>query len=208
MLRRMFALVAVLFLFALAPMASAKTVINERQSFTQLVGEWYEEGDDGWFTFGYAVATAQDGDTWIEYYQESTRTIACDGSEGYEYMVEYGYGEGTLSAARQFTRGHAEGLIIVSSESGSYCFDEGDGPEPFNGSGDGEEKFISIDFTATSSLYREKGSGSFKVPGEWNEHYRFSSTYRLGEATVSIDSDTFTTQGIFGQVVARYHVNG
>ena len=113
-----------------------------------------------------------------------------------------------FSYARRYETGSAAALVTGYKETGSYCFSEE--PEPENG-GDWTFEEVSftveVEYSATSPLIREKGTGSFKVPGEYNEHYSSSSVYTYGESLVTVDGDQVMAYGSLGTMTFKYHSN-
>lgn len=209
MQRRMWVALLVTFVLLVpAGTVSAKTVVNESGTLTQLAAEWWEDDGESW-TYGYAVATTMNRDTWIDFYEGTTTPIPGD-PMCWEETYTSAWGPGTLVAGKKYETGHAEGVLEGYTYTYQWC--EGDWEdeiEPMNGGG--EEWItldVAIDFTANTPLYREKGSGSFKLPSELNEHYRYSSEYRYGDASVTIDGATVPSEwAVLGSVKYSYHSN-
>ncbi len=216
MLRRTWLVLPLLLALLIVPTgaANAKLVVNESGTLTELAAEWYEDGGESW-TWGYAFAYTMNRETRIEFYTSTETPLypsEPDEPMCWEYSYTYAEGPGTLVAGKRFETGYAEGSLQGWSETSIWC--EGDWDEEIgvmNGPTNGGDAFtvdVTIDFAATSPLYRQKGSGSFKLPGEFNEHYRYSSEYRLGEAEIGVDEETLHSDwALLGSLKYKYHLN-
>jgi hypothetical protein len=187
--------------------ASAKLVINESGTLTELLAEWYDEGDDTW-TYGYAAAYTMNRRTYIDYF-----TYTSEPTEEGCWVETYteAWGPGTLTVAKKYETGLATGTL--EGWTGSYVWCEGDEEngefEAANGDGEEIQIDITLDFAATSALHRQKGSGSFKIPSEVNEKSSFSSQYRYGDTDVTVDGETLRADySQLGSLTYRYHYNG
>jgi hypothetical protein len=193
-------------LIAPAGSASAKVVINESGTVTELFADWYDDDSDDTFSYGYAAAYTMNRRTFIDYYSY-TETPLGDGC--YEVTYTEAWGPGTLTVAKKYETGLATGTL--DGWTGSYVWCEGDGENgEFEADNGGSEEIhidITLAFTATSSLIRETSSSSFKIPGEVNENSRFTSQYRRGATDVTVDGDTIRYSQL-GTFTYRYHTNG
>jgi hypothetical protein len=203
------ALVLGLIVAAAAP-AGARDVSNGSQTMIQMQGYWssYDDATGAWVDAGI-YATEYSGETWIEYYRYSSTPITCEGDvPGTLYESFWGSGPGTLEAEKTYTAGSAFGTVTGWTETYTECWFGEEVVAPENGGG-GEEMTLDVAayFTATSPLIREKGSSSFKIPGETNFHDKYSSTYRYGDVEATVDGETFYGDGQLGKVTWRYHSN-
>ena len=67
---------------------------------------------------------------------------------------------------------------------------------------------VSLALVATGSKIMERGTSSFKVPGEFNSHSSYSTTSRLAAGTATIGGDEIAVDGAIGKVSWRDHNNG
>ncbi len=213
MRRALFVAMVVGLVVAVAAPAAARDVSNGSQSMVQMQGysSSYDDATGAWVEASIYV-TEYSNETWIEYYRYSYTPITCDGDVP-GTLVEWisGYGPGTLERARTYTTGLASGTGLVGwMDSHTECWYGEEMIVPENGGdGDGHEVTfdVSVQFTSTSPLIREKGSGSFKIPGETNSHNSYSSVYRSGDVAGTVAGETFAGGGSFGKTTWRYHSN-
>ncbi len=208
MRRTMFVALVLALILAAALPAGAKEVYNASQSFEQMQGFWsnYDEATGAWQEGG-VYATEQGSETWIEYYGYTSTPAFCEGDvPGYYYEWFSAFGPGSMSTGKSYTSGSAAGAVEGWMESWTECWD-GDVYIYEPGVSDAVSFEIGMEFTGTSVLMREKGSSSFKIPGEWNSHDTYSSVFRTGELLVSVDGDTFNTEGVLGKVSWKSHYN-
>jgi hypothetical protein len=67
---------------------------------------------------------------------------------------------------------------------------------------------VSLALVATGSKIMERGTSSFKVPGEFNGHSSYSTTSRLASGTATIGGEEIAVDGAIGKVSWRDHNNG
>lgn len=199
---------ALLALAIAAPVAAGPNVTNASGSATTAQGSWFSDSAGG-FTYGYMFAWQQQGETsaYIEFFESSGNYVDCtpadetDDSYGFQGTHRYGWGEGSLSVGRGYADATATGTVGIDTATvddcaGTYVSDYEDGVA------------IALDLVATGAKVMERGTGSFKIPGEINNHYSYSSTYRIAAGTASIGSDDLDVEGAIGKVSWRDHFNG
>jgi hypothetical protein len=54
----------------------------------------------------------------------------------------------------------------------------------------------------------ERGTWSFHIPSEYNNHSSYSTTYRTADGTATIGGDEIAVDGGIGKVSWRDHSNG
>ncbi|MDH3294415.1 MAG: hypothetical protein OER95_08870 [Acidimicrobiia bacterium] len=196
---------------AIATPAAARDVSNSSQTMVQMQGYWssYDDATGAWEDASVYV-TDHSGETFIEYSRFRSTPITCpDGLPGQHIEWLSGYGTGTLEANKDYTSGLAAATVTGWMDTYDVCETGEEVVVPENGGGGDTVTFdVSASFTSTSPLNRERGSGSFKIPGEYNSHNSYSSTYRYGELDVTVDGQTSSGWwGQLGKVSWRNHSN-
>jgi len=210
MRRFVFVALVLSLVMVLAVPAGARDVVNSSQTMVQMYGNWgsYDEGTGAYFDGGVYV-TDYGRDTWIEYYESTGTPIVCEGDvPGWGYQSFWGSGTAVFTAAKSYTSGHAEGVVEGWFDIYTYCEGDEGMVQPENGGGGFPATFsVMVDFTGVSPLIREKSSGSFKIPGEYNSHDVYSSVYRYGDVTATVDGASFLGFGQLGKVSWKSHYN-
>lgn len=191
-----------------APVSAGANVGNHSGSATTAQGSWYSEGADG-FAYGYLAAWQEQGATsaYIELFEESGDYVDCtpadetDDSYGFQGTYRYGWGEGSLSVGRGYADATATGTVGIETSTvddcaGTYVSDFEAGVA------------VTLDLVATGPKVMERGTWSFHIPGQYNSHSSYSSTYRTAAGTATIGSDAFDVEGGIGKVSWRDHSNG
>ncbi len=210
MRRTLFVALVIGLVLAAAVPAGAREVYNASQAMVQLQGNWgsYDETTGAW-TEGWVYATTHRSETWIDYNVYTATPTTCEGDvPGQIVHSIWAGGPGSLSGDRKYAAATASGRLEGWASTWTECWYESIGPE--NGDGDGEAVSleVSVQFTATSQMVREKGFSSFKIPGTWNSHDRYSSVYRAGDVAVTANGETVFGGGQFGKVSWSGHYNG
>ena len=223
MRRAMFVAMVVGLVVAVAAPAGARDVSNSSESMVQMQGYWgsYDDSTGAWMDASIYV-TEYSNETWIDYYKSSYTPITCEGDVP-GTLVEYisGSGPATLEGSRTYTAGFASGTGLFGwMDSYTECWYGEEIIVPENGDPNGGHEVtldLTVQFTSTSPLIREKGSGSFKIPGETNSHYSYSSVYRSGDVAGEVvvhmvDGpetlvEAFAGGGSFGKATWRSHSN-
>jgi hypothetical protein len=190
-----------------APVAAGPNVGNSSGSATTAQGSWYSEAGDG-STYGYVSAWQDPGssETYVDFWEETGEYVDCtpgdpnDELYGFHGTYRYGGGPGTLSVGKGFGSASASGVLDVETATVDDC------AGTFDSSYDQIE--VTFDLVATGTKIMEKGTGSFKIPAEFNSHYSYSSTYRNAAGTASIGGDEIAVDGGIGKVSWREHSNG
>lgn len=204
-------------LFALAvagPAAAGANVGNYSSSATIVQASW-EAFDDATqaYSYGYVAVTQEQGssEAYAEYNEYSEQFVQCTGADtpddpdddtfGIVGTNVWGYGDASLSVGRNFSSATASGTIAVAREGFNECTGEWTYEEL-------PELTFNLDLTATSATVKESGRGSFHLPGEFNDHYSYKSTYRFGEGTLSGLDGLQSVSGQIGKVSWSEHTNG
>ncbi len=206
-----FALVA----FAI-PTATAKSVTNEQYREDVVEGGWYQgEWGDEVLVSGYAGARLRHGaDAGEMYFSQSVGTaVTCDAGTpddpgddylGYEWVTADGWAPATVAVGKSF----AGGVATATVEAWLYTYSDCDVYYPENGGGAPATFEVAMVLAGDGPLVRARGSNSFHVPGEYNEHSKSSSTYRNAVGTVTVDGTPFDVAwGQIGEYRWSLHVN-
>lgn len=194
---------ATLLLVTLAAPASAGYVFNERGSAEVVQGSWWSESGDS-STYGSAYAWAvSGGESFLEVYEQSGQWVQCDPTGefwGFVGTWTYGYGPASVTIGRHYGTGSATGTVQLFTSTVNEC--AGEYSEVMDSAN------VTIDMTGSGSLYRSRSSGSFKVPGEFNDNYSSSSVSRSATGTVAFGGRDIAAQGEIGKITWRSHSNG
>ena len=202
-------------LLALTVAASAlagPNVGNYSSSLAIAQASWdsYDEGT-GTFGYGYVAVSREQGgsDSFAEYSQGSEQYVQCTGAEtpddpaddsfGVVFSNVWGYGPAMLAMGK--SNASASGTLEVGRESFNECTGEWTSEEL-------DDLAFSLELAATSATIRERGRGSFHLPGEFNSHSSYKATYRNAEGTLSGIDAPQSVVGMFGNVSFREHSNG
>ncbi|HEX5823987.1 MAG TPA: hypothetical protein VFY18_05935 [Candidatus Limnocylindrales bacterium] len=216
-------LAGLLVLGAAAPVLAAPNVGNFGGSATVAQGGWdsYDEATET-FESGYVVVARDSGssETYAEYSQYTEVTVQCTGADtpadetddtwASNSSFRYGYGTATLTIGKKGALATASGTLSVSEGTFDGCTgEETYAPKDTTGGG-GESVDVpfSLSLTATSGTIKESGRSSFKLPGQFNSHSSYKSTYRLAEGTFEAGNGTQAVSGQFGTVSWMDHSNG
>lgn len=200
---------ALLVLAVAAPASAGPNVANFSRSALTAQGSWYSDAG-GVDTYGsiYGWQDAGASSAFVEFFEESGQYVDCtpaddtDESYGFQGQRRFGYGEGTMTIGRGSADAHVSGTLetyttVVDECAGVYT----ESP--------GAAVAVSLDLVATGSKIMERGTWSFKIPGEYNSHSSYSTTYRpaAGTATIGAGPEIDVDGGI-GKVSWRDHSNG
>ena len=116
-------------------------------------------------------------------------------------MFSNASGPATLSIGKSYSEASASATLDL--ETGS--FDECAGTKDFSVT---EGVTISLGLTGTSPLIKSSDRGTFHVPGEFNGHAFYRSTYREAEGSVSVGVQTIDAYGAIGKLTWSEHSNG
>jgi hypothetical protein len=197
-----------------APAFAAPDVGNYGGSATIVQGGWdsYSEDKDGYQSGSITVyQETGSAETFVDYSEYSEALVQCTGADTPDdpdddtwasmSSFRYGYGEATLSIAKRSASAAASGTISVIAGT----FDGCTGDETY---GDPVDMPFTLSLTATSGTIKESSRGSFKLPGVFNSHSSYKSTYRLAEGTLDVGGDAHEAYGQFGVVSWMDHSNG
>ncbi len=196
-------LAALLVLAVAAPASAGANVSNSSGSALTAQGSW-STADGGYGSFNAWQETGSNS-AYLDLFEESGQYVDCtpaddsDDFYGFQGQIRYGYGEGTMTGG---TSGAvASGTLDIGTVTIDDC------------TGDASETWasgvpVTLRLTASGSKIMERGTSSFKVPGEYNGHSSYSTTYRLATGSVAIGGSDFAVDGSIGKVSWRDHGNG
>jgi hypothetical protein len=162
-----------------APAMAGPNVSNSSGSAKVINGEWYSDGG-----YGYAYfATDSEYGAWGEVFEESGEWIPCDDTgENYGFVGSRTFGwSGDLSITvdSRLDHGSVSGTLDLFSETVNECTGE------YVGTDEPTSVAFSAELDGVGSAVRFRGTGSYKLPGEFNNHSTQSGKER--PATGSID---------------------
>jgi hypothetical protein len=201
-------LAALLVLAVAAPASAGANTYNSSGSALTAQGYWSSEAEGGW-TFGSLYAWQETGSTstYLDFFEESGEYVDCTPADdtdefyGFQGQYRYGYGEGTLTMAQGLSQAHASGVLEIGTVTVDDC------------AGQYDESWasgvpVSLDLVATGPKVMERGTSSFKIPGDYNGHSSYSTTSRIAAGTASIDGSEIAVEGGIGKISWRDHGNG
>ena len=199
---------ALLVLTIAAPVSAGPNVANSSQSALTAQASW-SSGTDEAATYGslYAWQDAGSSSASLEFFEESGAYVDCtpgddtDESYGFQGQYRFGFGEGTLAVGRGMADAQAAGTLEIFTTVIDEC--AGTYEETQEGG-----LAVSLDLTATSARIMERGTWSFHIPGEFNSHSSYTTTYRVAAGTATIGGDEIAVDGGIGKVSWRDHSNG
>ncbi len=209
---------------ALTAPAHARSVTNASDSQEQASAEWFHELDGGGFVSGHAFAAKPSrGDQWLEISEVVGTPIICDNDTpepeddfaGTHLAFVFGSGPATVAISKQYRWATASAVLDLTFDAFDHCssFLEA---TPSNGGGNGGGNGgvvvpgvpVALSLTGTGDLMRSSSSGSFRIPGDVNEHSRFDSRWRNASGVVSWgDEQREAPGGFIGKVSWRSHTN-
>ena len=202
------------------PALAGPNVSNTSGGGETIYGEWSSEG-----TWGYVFLGEETGyGAFGEIYQESGTWILCEpvasggavkgqpstqdttpGEETYGFVGTRTYGYGydlEITLSRRLETGSATGTVELFTETVDECAGISDG---------GSFDIASINVTATGvgSLASFRGSGSYKIPSQFNGHDSYRGTERQASGSVVAGSSINATLdwGYMSKVTWTTHVN-
>jgi hypothetical protein len=162
-----------------APAMAGPNVSNSSGSARVINGEWYSDEGSGYAYF----ASDSQGGVWGEVYAESGEWIPCDESGEYYGFVgsrTSGWSSDlSITIDPKLNHGSASGTLELFTETVNDCTGE------YEGTGEPTSVAFSAELDGVGSPVRFRGSGSYKLPGEFNNHSTQSGKER--PATGSID---------------------
>jgi len=194
-----------------APVSAGANVNNSSQSATTAQGYWGSGGKEGGVeAYGSLYAWQDSGSSaaYVEFSEGSGQWVDCtpaddtDDFYGFQGQSRYGSGDGTLKVGKGSSDAHASATLEIYS----YVIDDCAGTYDET-SEDGV--LVSLDLVATGPKIMERGTGSFKIPSQFNSHSSYSTTSRSAAGTATIgDGPAITVDGGIGTVSWRDHSNG
>lgn len=213
-------LAGLLVLGAAAPVLAGPNVSNTSGSGKAIYGEWSGEGTYGYVFIGEESGYGGFGDI----YQESGEYVECEtapappekgkpsaedttpGEEFYGFVGTRTYGyvfDLQVTLSRRLETGTATGSAELFTETVDEC--QGIyGGEPVV-----EVVPINVSVTGIGSLASFRGTGSYKIPSEFNGHDNYRGTERQATGSVVAGSiDATLDWGYMSQVTWTQHTNG
>lgn len=202
------------------PAMAGPNVSNTSGSGESIYGEWSGEG-----TYGYVFAGEESGyGGFVDIYQESGEWVLCptapvggnegtpaptDTTPGDEYFGfvgtrTWGYGyDIQVDLSRRLETGTATGTVELYTETVNEC--EG----IYGGDAVAEVGSLSLSVTGVGPLASFRGSGSYKIPSEFNGHsnYRGSERQASGSIVAGSAIDATLGWGYMSKVTWTEHVN-
>ena len=201
-------LAALLVLAVAAPASAGANGSNSSGSASTAQGSWYSDAG-GVDTYGSVNAWQETGsnEVYLDFWEESGQYVDCtpandtDESYGFQGQYRYGSGEGSFTIGKGSADAEASGTLDITTTTvddcaGTYVESQESGVA------------VSLALVATGSKIIERGTSSFKVPGEFNSHSSYSTTSRLASGTATIGGGEIAVDGAIGKVSWRDHNNG
>jgi len=204
-----------------APVLAGPNVSNTSGTGRSIYGEWSGDG-----TYGYVFAGEESNyGGFADIYQEAGEWVLCEsgtpapvdkdeptpkdttpGDEVYGFVGTRTYGYATklhLTLSRRLETGTATGTAELYTETIDEC------AGVYGGDPVSETVALNVTATGVGPLASFRGSGSYKIPSEFNGHQNYRGTER--QATGSVDAGsainaTFTF-GYMNQVTWTEHIN-
>jgi len=200
-------LAALLVLAIAAPASAGANTYNASGSALTAQASWSSDAGGAW-TFGslYAWQATGSSSTYLELFEESGEYVDCTPADdtdefyGFQGQYRYGYGEGTLTMGQGLSQAHASGVLEIGTVTVDDCVGQYD--ESWAGGVP-----VSLDLVATGPKVMERGTSSFKIPGEYNGHSSYSTTSRIAAGTATIDGSGIAVEGGIGKISWRDHGN-
>lgn len=179
-----------------APAMAGPNVSNASGSAKVINGEWYSDGG-----YGYAYfASDSQGGVWGEVYTETGEWIPCDESGEYYGFVgsrTSGWsGDLSITIDSRLDHGSVSGTLDLFTETVNECTGE------YTGTGESTSVAFTAELDGVGSAVRFRGSGSYKLPGEFNNHSTQSGKER--PATGSIDLGDAGSRSFDYAILATY----
>jgi hypothetical protein len=201
---------ALLALAIAVPVSAGANVTNSSQSATTAQSFWGSGGKEGLETYGSLYAWQDSGSpsAYVEFSEGSGQWVDCtpaddtDDFYGFQGQSRYGSGEGTLKVGKGSSDAHASAILeiytsVIDECAGTYKETSANGV------------LVSLDLVANGPKIMERGTGSFKIPSQFNSHSSYTTTSRSAAGTATIgDGPSIVVDGGIGTVSWRDHSNG
>ncbi|HEX9550196.1 MAG TPA: hypothetical protein VF971_03790 [Candidatus Limnocylindrales bacterium] len=201
---------SVLLLTMAAPVSAGQSTYNSSSSALTAQGGWdsFDEAT-GAYEYGWVTGWQVQGEpAFVEFYGGSFQEIVCTPAQGdqpattaYLETFRYGAGPGSLTIARSYAAASASGTIDLWTDTYDGCTGE-------YTSSLAEGVALALELSGAGDLARERGTWSFQIPGEYNSHSRYTSTYRPATGTASLEGEAHDVYGAIGKVSWSDHSNG
>ena len=193
-----------------APVSAGANVTNSSTSAMTAQGAWGSGDKEGFGKFGSLYAWQESGSStgYVEYSEGSGQYVDCtpaddtDDSYGFQGESRYASGDGTLKVGKGSSDAHASAVLevytwVIDDCAGTYDETSVSGV------------LVSLDLVANGPKIMERGTGSFKIPSQFNSHSSYSTTSRSATGTASIGAGSaIALDGGIGTVSWRDHSNG
>lgn len=210
----------ILALAVAAPAMAGPNVSNTSGGGEAIYGEWASEG-----TYGYVFAGEESGyGGFVDIYQESGEWVLCpaapvggdeaklapadtgpgDGFYGFVGTRTWGYGyDIQVELSRRLETGTATGTVDLYTETVDEC------AGIYGGDAVAEVGSLSITVTGVGPLASFRGSGSYKIPSEFNGHSNYRGSERQASGSVVAGSSINATLawGYMSRVTWTDHIN-
>jgi hypothetical protein len=193
-----------------APVSAGANVTNSSQSAVTAQGYWGSGKEDGVETYGslYAWQDSGSSSAYVEFSEGIGQYVDCtpaddtDDFYGFQGQSRYGSGDGTLNVGKGSSDAHASAILeiytsVIDECAGTYDETSVSGVP------------VSLDLVANGPKIMERGTGSFKIPSQFNGHSSYTTTSRSAAGTAMVgDGPAIAVDGGIGTVSWRDHSNG
>jgi hypothetical protein len=212
MLRKfgLFLAASALLLAVAAPVSAGQSTYNSSGSALTAQGGWdsFDE-TSGTYEYGWVTGWQAQGEpAFVEFYGGSFQEIVCAPAHGnqpattaYLETFRYGAGPGSLSIDRSYSVASASATIDIWTDTFDGCTGE-------YTSSIAEGVAVTLELSGSGDLIKETGTWSFRIPGQYNSHSRYASTYRPATGTASLGGEAHDVYGAIGKVSWSDHSNG
>lgn len=185
-----------------APVAAGPNVSNTSGGGTTIYGEWYGEGPDG-NTYGYvSIGNEKNYGGFGEIYQETGQWVPCEtsggspskaaiviadttpGGENYGFVGTRTWGytnDVQVVISRRLETGSASGTVDLYTETVNDC--EG----IYEGASESGVA-LTVSATGVGDLATFRGTGSYKIPSQFNGHSNYRGSERQATGSVAAGS--------------------
>jgi hypothetical protein len=193
-----------------APVSAGSNVTNSSQSAITAQGYWGSGEKEGLEAFGSLYAWQESGSSsaYLEFSEGSGQYVDCtpaddtDDFYGFQGQSRFGAGDGTLKVGKGSGDAHASATLEIYT----WVIDDCAGIYEETSE---DSVLVSLDLVANGPKIMERGTGSFKIPSQFNSHSSYSSTSRSAAGTATIGAGpAIALDGGIGTVSWRDHANG
>ena len=213
-------MVGLLALGVVGPVAAAPNTSNTSGTGETIAGDWSTPNGYGYVFLGEETGYGGFGDV----YQESGEWVECppgsvgggkggavaedttpgDGTYGFVGTRTWGYAyDVRIDFSKKFETGHATGSVELFTETVDEC------NGIYGGDSIPDSGTLDVTVTGVGPLATFRGSGSYKIPAEFNGHqnYRGKERAATGSIVAAGTIDTTFGSGYMSQVTWTEHTN-